>query len=45
VTDPRREPDLPFAPQPIHDPVHPIEGEPGGTTNDVLFCPDCLLSR
>jgi hypothetical protein len=33
---------LPFAPRAIHDPVRPIEDEPGGTTHDVLFCPDCL---
>lgn len=33
---------LPFAPRTVHDPVHPIEGDPGGTTHDIVFCPDCL---
>lgn len=33
---------LPFAPHAIHDPPYPIAGDPTGTTNDVLFCPDCL---
>jgi hypothetical protein len=32
---------LPFAPRAIHDPAHPIPGEPGGTTHDIVFCPDC----
>ena len=35
---------MPFEPRQIHDPVHPIEGEPGGTTHDVRFCPDCLAT-